>query len=153
MSSILVTGLKGGVGRTTVAEALRFVADKEGFVVDVLDGHARLNCDLRKKAAGADLALIVVEAGVFGQLDIGFLAAEMLKDNTRCAVLVNKAREEADLSLLDLLKELNIPYAGSIPFNRYFAYELSEGKVLSEEDQKTYKLMQDVLALAAATEV
>jgi MinD superfamily P-loop ATPase len=119
----------------------------------VLDGHARLNCDLRKKAAGADLALIVVEAGVFGQLDIGFLAAEMLKDNTRCAVLVNKAREEADQGLLDLLKELKIPYVGSIPFNRYFAHELSEGKVLAEDDKKTYRLMQDVLALLVATEV
>lgn len=153
MSSILVTGLKGGVGRTTVAESLRHVADLEGIQVEVLDGHTRLNCDLRKKVAGADLALIVVEAGVFGQLDIGFLAAEMLKDNTRCAVLVNKAREEADQGLLDLLKELKIPFVGSIPFNRYFAYELSEGKILAEDDKKTYRLMQDVLALLVATEV
>ena len=150
MSSILVTGLKGGVGRTTVAESLRYVADKEELEIDILDGHPRLNCDLRQKAASADLALIVVEAGVFGQLDIGFMAAEMLKNNTRCAVLINKAREEADQGLLDLLKELDIPYIGAISFNKYFAYELSEGKVLAEEDKKTYELMQDVLALASA---
>ncbi len=149
MNSILVTGLKGGVGRTTVAESLRYVAKKEGLECEILDGHARLNCDLRKKATRADLALIVVEPGVFGQLDIGFMAAEMLKNNTSCAVLVNKAREEVDKGLLDLLEELEIAYVGSIPFNRYFAYELSEDTVLAEDNQGVYNLMKDVFSLLA----
>lgn len=147
MNSILVTGLKGGVGRTTVSESLRYVAEKEGIEIEVLDGHARLNCDLRKKATSADLALIIVEPGVFGQLDISFMAAEMLKKNTKCAVLINKARQEVDEGLLELLKELDIPYVGSIPFNRYFAYELSEDAILAKENQGVYDLVKDVLSL------
>ena len=152
MPSILVTGLKGGVGRTTVAESLSYVAKEEGLCVEVIDANARLNCDLRSKMKKADLALIVVEAGVFGQLDISFLAAELLKDGNRSIVLVNKSREQEDAGLMDLLRELDLQYAGAIPFNRYFAYMLGEGAVLAKEDRNTYALLKEILLFVAQEE-
>ncbi len=152
MNSILITGLKGGIGRTTVAEALRYVCEQENIEAEILDGHARLNCDLRQKVKTADYALIVVEDGVFGQLDIAFMAKELLKDQTRCGVVINKARDMEDVGLQELLLELNIPLLGSIAFNPYYAYVLSEEKNLAQEDKTVYDCLKNALAVMLSIE-
>lgn len=147
MRRILVTGLKGGVGRTTVAESLRHVAHADGLEVEVTDGHARLNCDLRHKAQAADLALIVVEPGVFGRLDLSFLVKVLKDQGTACTVLVNRADpdRDPDPELIALCEELGVGLSGAVAFNRYFARILAEGKVLAEEDRDTARTMRAVL--------
>lgn len=152
MCRILVTGLKGGVGRTTVAESLRHVATEDGMEVEVTDGHARLNCDLRRKAEAADLALIVVEPGVFGRLDLSFLVKVLKEQGTVCTVLVNRADpdRDPDPELSALCEELGVGLAGAIAFNRYFARILAEGKVLAAEDRGVASTLRAILGEVGA---
>lgn len=144
MIKLLITGLKGGVGRTMIAESLRYVAAKEAIDLEVIDGHARLNCDLRQKAQAADMAIIVAEAGVFGRLDISFLVNTFKEDQIACGVVLNKVQKK-DPELADLLKTLKVPLLGEIADNRYYAYALSEGKILAEEDKTVYQMMQQII--------
>jgi len=145
MTEILVTGMKGGAGRTTVADSLRYVAGREKIPVEIVDGHGRLNCDLRARMSQADYGIIVEEAGIFGRVDIGVTMGELRRRGIPCGVVINKWDLSEDGEMLRFLEDNQLPLLGRIPFNRYTALILSEGKVLAEEMQDMYQLFFTML--------
>jgi len=142
---ILITGFKGGSGKTVVARALTHVAQNEGLDVNIQDGLSRLTCGMRSMIGRADYVIVVEEPGVFGQLDMVFSLKEIKKHDASCGVILNKADLVEDRDFHRLLKENEVPLLGSFPFNRYTAFILAEGKNLAEEINDVYRQCREIL--------
>lgn len=130
---LLVTGFKGGTGKTTVARSLEYVVRQEDLDIQVWDGLSRLTCPVRDMMREADYAIVVEEPGVFGRLDLAFALRELRRTGTPCGVLMNKADLLDDPEMEPWLQEQQIPLLGTLPFNRYTALVLGDGKILAEE--------------------
>lgn len=153
---LLVSGLKGGVGRTMLADSLRYVAKKEGMDLEVIDGHARLNCDLRAKAKRADMVLLVAEEDVFGQMELSFMLAGFHKEGLATAVVYNKVspwsmdkRQEEEADQADpgaqFLLDQGSFFLGRIPQDERVAGLLDQGLTLAQADPGIYQMLKDLL--------
>ena len=99
--------------------------------INILDASPGTACPVVKALDGADVAVLVTEPTPFGLNDLKLAAAMTLEMGIPTAVVVNRSDGE-DGIIADWLKNIGIPIAGRIPFERKYAETYSSGNILVE---------------------
>ncbi len=139
----LVTG-RLEIGQPSASPLIREVQGEAppGATV-VLDAPPGAACPVVETLRGADVVLLVTEPTPFGLHDLR-LAAELVRDLERDALLVINRSGDADAPVLEFAAQAGLPVAACIPFERRYAEIQARGGILVLEDDD-YRLRMEGL--------
>ncbi len=96
----------------------------------IIDGSPGIGCPVIASLSGVDMVLIVAEPSISGISDMERIIETAKKFQTKVAVCINKFDTNINNSnkIKSYCKESNLPFAGSIPFDKLAVTAINNGK-------------------------
>lgn len=104
----------------------------------IVDGSPGIGCTVIAQMSGVDLAVIVAEPSVSGISDMCRVMATAEKSRVSVAVCVNKynLNSEKTEKIKDICKKKEIPFLGTVPFEKDILRSVNEGGTILDTDSK-----------------
>ena len=114
---------------TTVRNAARALAEREGIDLVISDGPPGIGCPVISSLSGADLALLVTEPTLSGIHDLERVLGVCRYFEVPAAVCINKydINEENTRSIEDYCAAEGIPVVGRLPYDDAFGEAIARG--------------------------
>ncbi len=131
---LLPGGENSGKLVSEIRRAAREYANETNAEQILLDGPPGIGCPVISAMTGVDLAVIVTEPTVSGLHDLKRMLELVKNFETNCAVLLNKAdlNREISLEIRNFCAKNGIETIGAIPFDPLFVQALREGKTVAD---------------------
>lgn len=113
-----------------VVRGVKHYEDTEG--INIIDASPGTACPVVEAVEGADAALLVTEPTPFGLNDLKLAVGLTLKLGVPTGIIVNRSDGE-DKIIADYAREVGLPIAGRIPFDRKYAEVYAGGGMLAAE--------------------
>ena len=97
--------------------------------INIIDASPGTACPVVEAVEGSDAALLVTEPTPFGLNDLKLAVALTLKLGVPTGIIINRSEGE-DRIIADYARQVGLPIAGRIPFERKYAELYSEGTIL-----------------------
>lgn len=121
--------------------------------IAIVDGSPGIGCPVIASVSGMDLVLVVAEPSLSGASDLKRLVKTAETFQTKLAVCVNRwdISPERTKEIQDFCEQMEIPFAGKIPYDKSASKAINEGKSLAEIDcparDALYKVYEVVMGL------
>lgn len=139
---------RGNSGKlvTAVKQAMEKNAPETGLAI--IDGSPGIGCPVIASVSGADLVLVVAEPSAAGRSDLGRLVETARSLDARLAVCVNKWDDSPGHAgaIEATCRELGIPFAGRIPYDKAATAAINAGKSVAEIDCPARAALLEVFA-------
>lgn len=140
LTGVLNVGEVSGV--PVIAKALEIGSDlKEVTIIDCPPGS---DCSVIESIREADCCLLVVEPTAFGLHNFKMVYELVFQLKKKCFVIVNKFYELYE-PLENYCKEHRLEIVGRIPYDEQIAYSTSQGEMISEQSEDSYKMFNNIL--------
>ncbi len=140
ITGVLNLGEASGVA--VIAQALKSVENaSELIIIDCPPGSA---CSVIESIEGADYCIFVVEPTAFGFHNFCMVYELVTLLQKPCGIIINKM-DSTYQPLENFCVQHNVPILLRIPFSQKLAQMCSEGKLASEEDEKTAQMFRHLL--------
>jgi len=119
---------------TLVKQEARLLALDQNREYVIVDGPPGIGCPVISAAAGADMALIVVEPTVSGVHDLARAQATTAHFNVPTLVAINKAdiNPARSAEIVAYCQEADLPLVGTIPFDSIVTEAMVSGQPITE---------------------
>lgn len=127
---------RGNSGKLVTEVKLAMLKHAPETELAIVDGSPGIGCPVMASASGMDLILVVAEPSLSGLSDLQRLVKTAQTFQTKLAVCVNKydvAPEKAK-QIKAFCEEEQIPFVGTLPYDKSASKAMNEGKSIAEVD-------------------
>lgn len=148
VTGVLNLGEASGVA--VIQQALKTVEkSSELVIIDCPPGSA---CSVIESVEDADYCILVVEPTAFGLHNFRMVYELVTLLQKPCGIVINKMDSTYE-PLEEFCIQNKIPILLRIPFSKQMAQMCSEGKLVSEEDEKTAQMFRNLLEMIGGAPV
>lgn len=144
-TAILKMG-RGNSGKlvSAVKSAMTNAAPDEEIAI--IDGSPGIGCPVIASMSGVDLILIVAEPSMSGLSDLVRLVDTARTFQTKVMVCVNKwdTNPEKTEEIRQFCQDNDIPWAGTVPYDKSVSIAINEGRSISEIDCPAKDALYDI---------
>lgn len=114
--------------------------------LEIIDGSPGIGCPVIASITGVDMVLIVTEPSVSGLSDLNRIIKTVSHFGTEMAICINKYDVNTKISkeIEKLCEELNIPYIGSIPYDKSVTQSVNQGKTIIDTPSKANEKVREI---------
>lgn len=144
-TAILKMG-RGNSGKLVTDVKMAMLKHAPETELAVIDGSPGIGCPVIASVNGMDLVLIVAEPSRSGISDLKRLVKTARTFQAKLAVCVNKwdvSPEHTD-AVKEFCKEENIPFAGTIPYDKNVSLAVNAGKSIADVDCPAREALKNI---------
>lgn len=127
---------RGNSGKLVTEVKLAMLKHAPETDIAIMDGSPGIGCPVIASVSGMDLVLVVAEPSLSGLSDLKRLVKTAAALGAKLAVCVNKwdVSPENTQAIRRFCSDENIPFVGTIPYDRCACTAVNEGRSLAETD-------------------
>ncbi len=119
-STALLNMGSGNSGKLVTEVKKNLYKNVDNQEIAIIDGSPGIGCPVIASLSGIDLALLVTEPTLSGISDLKRIVKTSRTFKTNIAIIINKSdlNKDREIEIINYAKDFNIPYLGSIPYDR-----------------------------------
>jgi MinD superfamily P-loop ATPase len=126
-----------------VKNEAKYIARETGKDYIIVDGSPGIGCPVVSSLSGADFVVLITEPTVSGLHDLKRVYKLVDKFNIKAGCIINKYDLNLQITseIKDFLKEENIVYLNSLPYDDTFTSAMTIGQTIVEYDKGNLKVI------------
>ncbi|MCD6113614.1 MAG: ATP-binding protein [Bacteroidales bacterium] len=124
-----------------VKKEAKQIAENTNKNITVVDGSPGIGCPVISSISGADFVVLVTEPSISGLHDLKRVYKLVEKFKIKAGCIINKANINTEVSekIKKFLKEENIVYISSLPYDETFTKAMTNGQTIVEYGESDLK--------------
>ena len=124
-----------------VKKEAKQIAENTNKNITVVDGSPGIGCPVISSISGADFVVLVTEPSISGLHDLKRVYKLVEKFKIKAGCIINKANINTEVSekIKSFLKEENIVYISSLPYDETFTKAMTNGQTIVEYGESDLK--------------
>jgi len=124
-----------------VKKEAKQIAENTNKNITVVDGSPGIGCPVISSISGADFVVLVTEPSISGLHDLKRVYKLVKKFKIKAGCIINKANINTEVSekIKKFLKEENIVYISSLPYDETFTKAMTNGQTIVEYGESDLK--------------
>ena len=124
-----------------VKKEAKQIAENTNKNITVVDGSPGIGCPVISSISGADFVVLVTEPSISGLHDLKRVYKLVKKFKIKAGCIINKANINTEVSekIKKFLKEKNIVYISSLPYDETFTKAMTNGQTIVEYGESDLK--------------
>lgn len=124
-----------------VKKEAKQIAENTNKNITVVDGSPGIGCPVISSISGADFVVLVTEPSISGLHDLKRVYKLVEKFKIKAGCIINKANINTEVSekIKNFLKEENIVYISSLPYDETFTKAMTNGQTIVEYGESDLK--------------
>mgnify|MGYP000049953478 CR=1 FL=1 len=124
-----------------VKKEAKQIAENTNKNITIVDGSPGIGCPVISSISGADFVVLVTEPSISGFHDLKRVYKLVKKFKIKAGCIINKANINTEVSekIKNFLKEENIAYISSLPYDETFTKAMTNGQTIVEYGESDLK--------------
>lgn len=124
-----------------VKKEAKEIAENTKKDIIIVDGSPGIGCPVISSVSGADFVVLVTEPSISGLHDLKRVYQLVKKFKIEAGCIINKANINIEISeeIKDFLKEENISFISSLPYDETFTKAMTNGQTIVEYGESNLK--------------